>query len=72
MNVSDELRQEAAALISGPAKISKKQALVILENPPEGINADLAFPCFVLTKLFKDDPVAIARASSPILANVDE
>jgi arginyl-tRNA synthetase len=61
MNVFEKFRQEAAAAVSRGAKLPKDQALALLENPPEGIDADLAFPCFTLAGKFRKSPAEIAK-----------
>ncbi len=60
MDVYESARKEAAAAIGSIAKLKKEEALDLLEKPPGGIDADIAFPCFTLAKRMKKSPVEIA------------
>ena len=61
MNPADKLRNETISIISKAAKLTKEEAGNLLEKPPEGIDADIAFPCFVLARKLKADPKEIAE-----------
>ena len=61
MNISEAFREEVAVAIQKKTKLPKKSVIQILEKPPEGIDADLAFPCFIFSKKLKKNPAQIAR-----------
>ena len=50
MYLYQKAKEEAEKLVSGKIDI-----------PPQGINADFAFPCFYLAKQHKKNPVDIAK-----------
>jgi len=61
MGFAEKLKKDAAEIVSKAAGLDEKEVLGFLETPPEEIEADLAFPCFVLAKNLKKDPKTIAK-----------
>ena len=60
MTPAEKFKAETIKLISKAVNLSEKQIEGLLEKPPEGIDADLAFPCFSLAKQSGKAPVLIA------------
>lgn len=58
--IVESIKSDIAAIISPKTKLKKDEIIRSLKTPPEGIEGDLAFPCYVLSKKLKKDPVAIA------------
>lgn len=58
MYIKEKFKDEVEALLK---KEGIKKEEMKLEKPPEGIEADLAFPCFILAKKMKKNPAEIAK-----------
>jgi len=71
MNPSDKLREQVLKHLAVAVAMPKKGVEVVLEKPPEGLGADLAFPCFLLSKKLKKDPRIIAIDVVNKLAKTD-
>jgi len=56
----EKIKSDIADVVSTKVEINKEDIIRLLEKPPEGIKADLAFPCFTLASRLKKDPIAIA------------
>ena len=54
-------KKEIAKLISAHAKINQTEIQGLIEIPPNSEMGDYAFPCFILTKKLKKNPVNIAE-----------
>jgi arginyl-tRNA synthetase len=61
MNNFSEFRKEVLASLMKETGLKSEE--VVLEKPPEGMG-DLAFPCFILSKKFREAPDAIAHELS--------
>ncbi len=61
MNIYHKLKSEIIESVSKTTRLGKEEIEGLLEKPPEGIKADFAFPCFVLAKKEKKNPVEIAK-----------
>lgn len=56
----EKFKDEVTKAVSYYAGLKKEE--VVLEKPPEGIDADIAFPCFALAKRDRKNPAEIAKA----------
>ncbi|MFC1686088.1 arginine--tRNA ligase [Nanoarchaeota archaeon] len=54
-------RKEVAAAISKYVPLKKDEVLAVLEKPRYSNLGDIAFPCFILSKKLKKNPVEIAN-----------
>ena len=61
MDVYQSFRNDAASAVAKASGLSREDVLALMEKPPEGIDADIAFPCFALAKKMKKGPVEIAK-----------
>lgn len=59
MTPLEHFRTEVIKTLAG-TKLSEKELTSLLEKPPKGIDADIAFPCFTLAKRLKVAPNKIA------------
>jgi arginyl-tRNA synthetase len=61
MELGQKVRSDIAGIVSARAGIPRKKAEALLERPPQIIDADLSFPCFILAKKKKKNPAEIAK-----------
>jgi len=54
-------KEEIAKLLSKKAKLTKAEIIPLLETPNNHELGDYSFPCFILAKTFKKNPVNIAE-----------
>lgn len=59
----------ASLLTPHIAELSEQEIISLIEIPPQGLWADLAFPCFGLSKLLKKSPAQIASDIANELTN---
>jgi len=52
------------------SELTHEQIIDLIETPPQGLWADLAFPCFVLSKLLKKSPAQIANEIANEITNL--
>lgn len=55
------MKEKIISLLEKETKLSKKEIETILEIPPSQELGDYAFPCFILSKNLKKNPVQIAQ-----------
>ena len=58
-----EYKEKIAELLAEKTKFDKEKIITLIEVPPQGLG-DYAFPCFVLAKEVKENPMDIARVLS--------
>jgi arginyl-tRNA synthetase len=58
-----DFKEKIIALISKETKLSSEEIAKVLSVPPQGMG-DFAFPCFVLAKEMKKNPVEVAKELS--------
>ncbi|MDP1729455.1 MAG: arginine--tRNA ligase, partial [archaeon] len=63
------MKEFISNLISKQTKLSKEEVSKYLESPPDEKLGDYAFPCFVLAKKFKRNPVEIASELADKIKN---
>lgn len=56
--------KDVVAVVSKAEGLAKKDVAALVERPPKGIGADLAFPCFILAKKLKRPPQELAAEIS--------
>ncbi|MBT4870211.1 MAG: arginine--tRNA ligase [Candidatus Diapherotrites archaeon] len=61
-------KEKIALLLAKETKFDKEQITLLLEVPPQGLG-DFAFPCFILAKEIKENPVEIAKIISKELTS---
>jgi arginyl-tRNA synthetase len=61
MDIGEKVRKEAAGLLAAASGTGADELESLLERPPQGIDADLALPCFVLAKSLRKSPAQIAQ-----------
>lgn len=59
-----DLKKEVSELLKPLVGLPLIEIGQLLEKPPKGIDADLAFPCFSLARTFKKNPALIAQEIS--------
>ena len=63
------MKERIAELLSKPSKLKKKEVLNLIEIPKDRSLGDYSFPCFVLAKQFKKNPLEIAKDLANTLEN---
>jgi arginyl-tRNA synthetase len=61
------MKEAIISLLSKHTKLSKEQIENLIEIPPSSELGDYAFPCFVLAKELKKNPVEIAKSLAGII-----
>ena len=59
-----DFKQKVADLLFKDAKVDKEKALALLTIPPAGMG-DYTFPCFIIAKEMKKNPVVVASKLAP-------
>ncbi len=63
------MKERIAELLAKPSKLKEKEILNLIEIPKDSKLGDYAFPCFVLAKTLKKNPVEIAKELASKLKN---
>jgi arginyl-tRNA synthetase len=66
------MKETIAELLAKPSKLKEKEILDLIEIPKDPKLGDYAFPCFVLSKMLKKNPVEIAKELASKLENTLE
>jgi arginyl-tRNA synthetase len=66
------MKETIAELLAKPSKLKEKEILDLIEIPKDPKLGDYAFPCFVLSKTLKKNPMEIAKELASKLENTLE
>lgn len=65
------MKEKIISLLAKETKLPKEEVEKLIESPPSPEMGDYAFPCFVLAKQFKKNPVEIAKSIAQKIKSSD-